>query len=109
MLTNLPDRDLLRRLPAAWSAHAWRPARTCWRNAPRSIAGRKCGNGRGSAGADQDAGGLYADVEAFIRGQHPYEVPEIIAVTVQHGLGAYLQWVADETRFAAPRGTQRKS
>lgn len=53
--------------------------------------------------------GLYADVEAFIRGHHPYEVPEVIAVTVQHGLGAYLQWVADETRFAAPRGTKRKS
>ena len=39
----------------------------------------------------------YADLEAAIRGLHPYELPEIIAVPVVRGLPGYLQWVADET------------
>ena len=40
---------------------------------------------------------LYGQVEAAIRRMHPYELPEIIAVPVAHGLPAYLQWVAAET------------
>ncbi|HSB98445.1 MAG TPA: divalent cation tolerance protein CutA, partial [Burkholderiaceae bacterium] len=28
---------------------------------------------------------------------HPYELPEIIAVAVERGLPAYLEWVAAET------------
>jgi periplasmic divalent cation tolerance protein len=40
----------------------------------------------------------YADLEAAIRASHPYELPEIIAVPLTHGLPAYLQWVASETR-----------
>ena len=40
----------------------------------------------------------YAAVEASIRASHPYELPEIIAVSVSHGLPAYLQWVESETR-----------
>ena len=39
----------------------------------------------------------YAEVEAAIRALHPYELPEIVAVPVERGLEAYLQWVADET------------
>ena len=39
----------------------------------------------------------YSDVEAAIRAQHPYELPEIVAVPVVEGLGPYLQWIADET------------
>ncbi len=39
----------------------------------------------------------YAEVEAAIRQVHPYELPEIIAVPVERGLAAYLQWVASET------------
>lgn len=39
----------------------------------------------------------YPRVEALIRAQHPYELPEIIAVSVETGLPAYLQWVATET------------
>ena len=42
----------------------------------------------------------YAELEAAIRAQHPYTVPEIIAVPISHGLPDYLQWVADETRPA---------
>jgi len=36
----------------------------------------------------------YAELEAVIRRLHPYELPEIIAVPVAHGLPGYLQWVA---------------
>jgi periplasmic divalent cation tolerance protein len=43
-------------------------------------------------------GVCYAAVEAIIRRLHPYELPEIIAVPVAHGLPAYLQWVASEVR-----------
>lgn len=40
----------------------------------------------------------YPELESAIRGGHPYELPEIIAVPVTAGLPAYLQWVADETK-----------
>lgn len=40
----------------------------------------------------------YAEVERAVRALHPYEVPEIVAVPVACGLGAYLRWVADETQ-----------
>ena len=39
----------------------------------------------------------YAALEAAIREAHPYELPEIIAVPIEHGLAAYLAWVAAET------------
>jgi len=42
----------------------------------------------------------YAEVEAAIRGLHPYELPEIAAVPVERGLEEYLQWVADETSIS---------
>ena len=42
----------------------------------------------------------YAEVEAAIRGLHPYELPEIIAVPVVRGFGDYLRWVADETSIS---------
>ena len=40
----------------------------------------------------------YADLEAAIRAAHPYELPEIIAVPISHGLPGYLDWVVTETR-----------
>ena len=39
----------------------------------------------------------YAALEAAIRAAHPYELPEIIAVPVERGLPAYLDWVSAET------------
>ena len=36
-------------------------------------------------------------LEAAIRTHHPYELPEIVAVPVERGLPAYLDWVAAET------------
>ena len=43
----------------------------------------------------------YADLEAAIRAAHPYELPEIIAVPIAHGLPGYLDWLVTETRAEA--------
>lgn len=40
---------------------------------------------------------LYEAVEAAILELHPYELPEIVAVTVQRGLPRYLEWISSET------------
>jgi periplasmic divalent cation tolerance protein len=39
----------------------------------------------------------YAALEQALRAAHPYELPEIIALPVERGLPAYLDWVASET------------
>lgn len=39
----------------------------------------------------------YAALEAAIRTHHPYELPEVIALPIERGLPAYLEWVAAET------------
>ena len=39
----------------------------------------------------------YAELERVIRGAHPYELPEIIAVPIERGLPEYLGWVSAET------------
>jgi periplasmic divalent cation tolerance protein len=39
----------------------------------------------------------YPEIEAVVRAQHPYAVPELIAIPITHGLPAYLDWVAKET------------
>lgn len=44
----------------------------------------------------------YAELEAAIRGNHPYELPEIVAVPIAHGLSGYLAWVAAATTSDAP-------
>lgn len=40
----------------------------------------------------------YGALEQALRAGHPYELPEIIAVPVERGLAAYLDWVAAETK-----------
>ncbi|MDO8932457.1 MAG: divalent-cation tolerance protein CutA [Rhodocyclaceae bacterium] len=45
----------------------------------------------------------YAALEAAIRATHPYELPEIVAVPIAHGLPGYLAWVAAETSPDTPR------
>ena len=40
---------------------------------------------------------LYNKVESAIKSQHPYETPEIIAVTIVKGSKEYLQWISEET------------
>lgn len=40
----------------------------------------------------------YKALEQALREGHPYELPEIIAVPIDRGLPAYLDWVAAETK-----------
>ncbi|MCP5267740.1 MAG: divalent-cation tolerance protein CutA [Zoogloeaceae bacterium] len=40
----------------------------------------------------------YGELEAAIQARHPYDVPEIIALPISHGLPDYLQWLAAETQ-----------
>lgn len=39
----------------------------------------------------------YAALEEALRGHHPYELPEIIAVPLATGLPAYLRWINQQT------------
>lgn len=39
----------------------------------------------------------YPALESRLRQEHPYELPEILAVPIAHGLPAYLGWVDAET------------
>jgi periplasmic divalent cation tolerance protein len=39
----------------------------------------------------------YQAVEAAIHDLHPYELPEIVYVSVSGGLPAYIQWIYQET------------
>ena len=39
----------------------------------------------------------YAQIEELVRTQHPYDVPELIAIQITHGLPAYLAWLTTET------------
>ena len=41
---------------------------------------------------------LFDAVAAAIRGAHPYELPEILAVPVCNGTADYLAWIDAETR-----------
>jgi periplasmic divalent cation tolerance protein len=38
-----------------------------------------------------------AALEAAFGQLHPYRVPELLALPVQHGLARYLDWIATET------------
>ena len=39
----------------------------------------------------------YPQLVEIVRVQHPYAVPELIAIPITHGLPAYLDWLATET------------
>ena len=39
---------------------------------------------------------LYAEVEKTIKGLHPYEVPEIVALDIVKGQEDYLEWLRNE-------------
>lgn len=41
----------------------------------------------------------YPRLEKLIRAAHPYELPEIVAVSLTQGLPAYLNWVGQETEI----------
>lgn len=40
----------------------------------------------------------YSAVESYLQMNHPYELPEVIGVTIEHGLSEYLKWIGSETR-----------
>lgn len=40
---------------------------------------------------------LFARVRKCLLANHPYELPEIIAVPVQNGSGDYLEWIVKQT------------
>lgn len=40
----------------------------------------------------------YPALEQALRAAHPYELPEIVAVPIERGLPAYLDWVEAETK-----------
>ena len=44
----------------------------------------------------------YERLEAAIRELHPYDLPEVVGLPVERGLQTYLDWVAAESRAAAP-------
>jgi periplasmic divalent cation tolerance protein len=48
----------------------------------------------------------YPRLEQAIRAAHPYELPEIVAVSVDQGLPAYLDWVRLETEIIPERETK---
>jgi periplasmic divalent cation tolerance protein len=39
----------------------------------------------------------WAELEAAVKAQHPYEVPELLALPVTAGLEGYLKWMESET------------
>jgi periplasmic divalent cation tolerance protein len=98
VLTNLPDRasaeqlaDALIEARAAACVNILAPCRSVYR-------------WQGAVQHDEEYPVLikttrqaYAALEAAIRARHPYELPEIIAVPIEHGLPAYLAWLAAET------------
>lgn len=99
VLTNLPDRAAAERLAdaliekrVAACVNILAPCRSVYR-------------WQGATQRDEEHPMLvkttterYPALEAAIRAGHPYELPEIIAVPVEHGLPAYLAWVDAETK-----------
>ena len=45
---------------------------------------------------------LFDRIDEAIRGVHPYDVPEILAVPIAAGSRAYLEWLDGETEGAVP-------
>lgn len=43
-------------------------------------------------------GACYEALESAILSLHPYELPEVIAVPIDRGLPAYLEWITESTR-----------
>jgi len=41
----------------------------------------------------------YPKIEQRILENHPYELPEIIAVSIETGLPSYLRWISDNVRL----------
>jgi periplasmic divalent cation tolerance protein len=46
---------------------------------------------------------LYPALETYIRQQHPYALPEIVALDVAQGLPDYLNWIAASCAQSTPQ------
>ena len=102
VLTNLPDRDSAQRvaealienrsaacvniLAACTSVYRWQGKIETTGEIPLLIKSTRA---------------AYPLLESTIRAHHPYELPEIIAVSLDAGFPGYLQWVMQE---AQPQG-----
>jgi periplasmic divalent cation tolerance protein len=42
--------------------------------------------------------GLVRDISRAVKDDHPYDIPEVIALPVKSGLGEYLRWIDSETK-----------
>ena len=98
VLTHFPDRDAALRLARVLvtgrlaacvnvgapveSMYHWRGQIETAREVPVTIKTRAA---------------LYPRVESAIRANHPFELPEIVAVPLIDGLRPYLDWLAAET------------
>ncbi len=40
----------------------------------------------------------YDELEKALKAVHPYSVPEIVALPIEHGLAEYLEWLEKETK-----------
>src|SRR5688500_19939549 len=99
VLTNLPDRAAAERLAGllidqqlAACVNILAPCRSVYR-------------WKGAVQHDEEHPMLikttherYPALERALRAGHPYELPENIALPVEHGIPAYLEWVAAETK-----------
>jgi periplasmic divalent cation tolerance protein len=99
VLTNLPDRAVAEKLAAmliekqfAACVNILAPCRSVYR-------------WKGAVQHDEEHPMLiktsaerYGALEQALRKGHPYELPEIIAVPIERGLPAYLDWVGAETQ-----------
>ena len=99
VLTNLPDRasaerlaDLVLEKNLAACVNILAPCRSVYR-------------WKGAVQHDEEHPMLikttadrYAELEKALRAGHPYELPEIIALPIERGLPAYLDWVAAESK-----------
>ncbi len=45
---------------------------------------------------------LFKSLERVIKSPHPYEVPEIIALSIAGGSQTYLDWISKETNATTP-------
>ena len=103
VITNLPDRASAERLAALLIE---RRLAACI-NLPAACNSVYRWEGRIERAEEQPllirtAADRYAELEAAIRAEHPYELPEIVAVSITHALPDYLRWLESETRAGTP-------
>lgn len=98
VLTNLPDREIARKL----AGEALSQKLAACVNISADILSIYNWDGEQQADTEvqlmiKTRQACYARLEAPILAQHPYDLPEIIAIPLVAGLPAYLDWVRKET------------